>query len=136
MQIDQYTQELVDLNRKKTELRKSLDISTTDSIVDVAYLMRDIDVRIQEIKEKLLINQQKFIIDKKVSIKSRDALLLADKEERDHRQYQRDQRLKMLRRFKKSQKHQSQQLQAWRGAAVGSLTVIAAAILLYLFFII
>ena len=136
MQIDQYTQELVDLNRKKTELRKSLDISTTDSIVDVAYLMRDIDVRIQEIKEKLLINQQKFIIDKKVSIKSRDALLLADKEEKDHRQYQRDQRLKMLRRFKKSQHHQSQQLQAWRCAAVGSLTVIAAAILLYLFFII
>lgn len=136
MKIDKYTAELVELNRKKTELRQSLDISTTDSIVDVAYLMRDIDVRIQEIKEKLLLNQQRFIIDRKVSIKARDDSFLADKEEKDHKQYQREQRLKMLRRFKKSQQHQSQQLQAWRGAAVGSLTVIAAAILLYLFFII
>lgn len=136
MKINDYTDELVELNRKKTELRQSLDISTTDSIVDVAYLMRDIDVRIQEIKEKLLLNQQRFIIDKKVAVKTRDAAFLADKEDKDYRQCQREQRLKMLRRFKKSQQHQSHQLQAWRGAAVGSFTVIAAAILLYLFFII
>lgn len=136
MLIDKYKQELIDLHNQKNELRKSLEVSSTDSIVDCAYLMRDIDVRIHEIKEKLLLNQNQMIVSKKIAIKEKEAAFAEYEEIKDIRQNQRDKRLRMLKRFKRTCQVQDRQLQAWRGAAVGSLTVIATAILLYLFFII
>ncbi len=114
--IERAKAELVELHHQKNELRKTLETSSTDSIVDCAYLMREIDIRIEKIKESLLAGQNHFMVDMKMGAERTTESLKDDQI--------REQRIK---------KTQSKEVKMWRSVAIIATAVLAVAVSVYIF---
>ena len=114
---EKYKKELIELHNRKSELRQQLEVSSTDSIVDCAYLMRDIDNRIDEIKEKLLATQNHFIAKQKI-----DANYMTDSLAQDE--------LKKTRRISRLK---NKEVKMWRTIAIIATAVLMIAVCCFIF---
>ena len=114
---EKYKKELIELHTLKSELRRQLEVSSTDSIVDCAYLMRDIDNRIDEVKEKLLCSQSQFIAKQKI-----DANYMTDSLAQDE--------LKKTRRISRLK---NKEVKMWRTVAIIATGVLMIAVCAFVF---
>ena len=114
---EKYKKELIELHNRKGELRRQLEVSSTDSIVDCAYLMRDIDARIDEVKEKLLCSQSQFIAKQKI-----DANYMTDSLAQDE--------LKKTRRISRLK---NKEVKMWRTVAIIATGVLMIAVCAFVF---
>lgn len=117
LSTDNYKKELIELHNRKNELRNQLDVASTDSVVDCAYLMRDIDNRIDEIKEKLLATQNHFLANKKMGADTMTNSIADDE----------------LKRTRRMSRLKSKEVKMWRSVAIIATAVLMIAVSVYIF---
>ena len=114
--VDKYKKEIIELQERKNELRQQLEVASTDSIVDCAYLMRDIDTRINEIKETLLHGQRRYLAEKKLGANS-----MQDSLEQDEKRSRRLNKLKQ------------KEVKMWQTVAIIATGVLIVAVCAFIF---